>query len=93
MLNYQIVEDLYRLVLKHMMHDPCGSLNPKNSCMRKKGYCKFKYLKKFAEQTSKDNDSYPIYRRLNTGETVKIRKHYLDNSWVVPYNLYLLGKF
>lgn len=68
--------DLHRLVLKHMMHGPCGNLNPTNSCMRKKGYCKFKYPKRFADETSKGNDSYPIYRRRNTGEVVKIRKHF-----------------
>ncbi|XP_004252145.2 uncharacterized protein [Solanum lycopersicum] len=27
------------------------------------------------------------------GEIVKVRQQYLDNSWVVPYNPYLLGKF
>lgn len=37
---------LRSLVLKHMMHGPSGHLNPTNSCMRKKGYCKFKYPKK-----------------------------------------------
>ncbi|XP_019231846.1 PREDICTED: uncharacterized protein LOC109212634 [Nicotiana attenuata] len=34
-----------------------------------------------------------VYRRRNTGEVVKVREQYLDNSWVVPYNPYLLGKF
>ncbi|XP_019235643.1 PREDICTED: uncharacterized protein LOC109215972 [Nicotiana attenuata] len=85
--------DLYSLVLKHMMHGPCGNLNPTNSCMKKKGYCKFKYPKKFAEQTSKGIESYPIYRRRNTGVVVKIRERHLDNSWVVPYNPFLLEKF
>ncbi|KAG5620797.1 hypothetical protein H5410_006015 [Solanum commersonii] len=28
-----------------MMHGPCGKLNPTNSCMKKKGYCKNKYPK------------------------------------------------
>nr|XP_016466763.1 PREDICTED: uncharacterized protein LOC107789465 [Nicotiana tabacum] len=85
--------DLYSLVLKHMMHGPCGNLNPTNSCMKKKGYCKFKYPKSFADRTSKGVESYPIYRRRNTGLVVKIREQYLDNSWVVPYNPFLLGKF
>ncbi|XP_075101221.1 uncharacterized protein LOC142176782 [Nicotiana tabacum] len=85
--------DLYSLVLKHMMHGPCGNLNPTNSCMKKKGYCKFKYPKSFADRTSKGVESYPIYRRCNTGLVVKIREQYLDNSWVVPYNPFLLGKF
>nr|XP_016459642.1 PREDICTED: uncharacterized protein LOC107783178 [Nicotiana tabacum] len=91
--NEKAESDLYSLVLKHMMHGPCGNLNPTNSCMKKKGYCKFKYPKNFAEQTSKGIESYPIYRRRNTGMVVKIRERHLDNSWVVPYNPFLLGKF
>ncbi|XP_019238028.1 PREDICTED: uncharacterized protein LOC109218148 isoform X1 [Nicotiana attenuata] len=85
--------DLHKLVIKHMMHGPCGSLDPTNSCMKKKGYCTFKYPKMFADQTIKGNDSYPVYKRQNTGEVVKVRERYLDNSWVVPYNPDLLGKF
>ncbi|XP_027768140.1 uncharacterized protein LOC107002396 isoform X1 [Solanum pennellii] len=84
---------LYSLVTQHMMHGPCGNLNPTNSCMKKKGCCKNKYPKEFAEQTTKGKNSYPIYRRRNTGKVVKIRGHFLDNLWVVPYNPYLLCKF
>lgn len=28
---------LRRIVLKHMMHGPCGRMNPQCSCMQKKG--------------------------------------------------------
>ncbi|XP_075106762.1 uncharacterized protein LOC142179786 [Nicotiana tabacum] len=45
--------DLYSVVLKHMMHGSCGNLNPTISCMKKKGYYKFKYPKSFADWTSK----------------------------------------
>ncbi|XP_019236379.1 PREDICTED: uncharacterized protein LOC109216658 [Nicotiana attenuata] len=72
---------LRSLVLKHMMHGPCGNLNPTNSRMKKNGLCKFNYPKNFAEHTSKGSDSYPIYKRRNTGEVVKVREQYLDNSW------------
>ncbi|XP_075099375.1 uncharacterized protein LOC107802678 [Nicotiana tabacum] len=86
-------ETLYKLILQHMMHGPCGKLNPTNSCMQqKKGGCKFKYPRSFADQTSKGKNSYPIYRRRNTG-LVKVKDHYFDNTWVVPYNPFLLGKF
>ncbi|XP_075083234.1 uncharacterized protein LOC142166986 [Nicotiana tabacum] len=64
--------DLHSLVLKHMMHDPCGNLNPTNSCIKKKGYCKFKYPKGFADQTSKGIESYPIYRRRNTRSSANV---------------------
>ncbi|XP_019255086.1 PREDICTED: uncharacterized protein LOC109233667 [Nicotiana attenuata] len=86
-------ETLYKLVLQHMMHGPCGKLNPTNSCMQKKnGCCKFNYPRSFADQTSKGKNSYPIYRRRNTG-LVKVKDHYFDNLWVVPYNPFLLEKF
>ncbi|XP_019230428.1 PREDICTED: uncharacterized protein LOC109211349 isoform X1 [Nicotiana attenuata] len=84
---------LYSRVLQHMMHGLCGDLNPTNSCMGKKGLCKFNYPKDFVEQTSKGKNSYPIYKRRNTEKLVHIREQYLDNSWVVPYNPYLLCKF
>uniref|UniRef100_A0A3Q7EEE5 Uncharacterized protein n=1 Tax=Solanum lycopersicum TaxID=4081 RepID=A0A3Q7EEE5_SOLLC len=38
------------------------------------------------EQTSNGKNSYPLYKRRNTGKTVYMRKHHMDNSWVVPYN-------
>ncbi|XP_059308268.1 uncharacterized protein LOC132059626 isoform X1 [Lycium ferocissimum] len=85
--------DLYQRVLKHMMHGPCGDLDSTNSCMKKKGYCKFSYPKQFADQTLKGKDACSIYKRRNTGKMVKIREKPLDNSWVVPYNPFLLGKF
>ncbi|XP_019233403.1 PREDICTED: uncharacterized protein LOC109214007 [Nicotiana attenuata] len=84
--------DLYSLVIKHMVHGPCGKLNPTNICM-KNNNCKFKYPKDFAEQTSKGKNSYPIYKRRRTGEAVKVRGEFLDNSWVVPYNPFLLCKY
>ncbi|XP_049345373.1 uncharacterized protein LOC125809839 [Solanum verrucosum] len=85
--------DLYSFVIKHMMHGPCGKLNPTNSCMKQKGKCKFKYPKDFVERTSKGKNSYPIYKRRKTKECVKKKGIFLDNSWVVPYNPFLLCKY
>lgn len=76
-----------------MMQDPCRSLNPNNSCMETKRLCKFKYPKNYANEISKGENSYPLYRRRDTGKFVKVRTQYLDNSWAVPYNPYLLAKF
>lgn len=69
-----------------MIHGPCGELNPTCPCMKKKGYCKFKYPKEFFDQICKGKNSYSIYRRQNTEKCTKIGQHLLDNSWVVPYN-------
>nr|XP_027126011.1 uncharacterized protein LOC113742372 [Coffea arabica] len=84
---------LYRMVKKHMMHGPCGVLNPSKVCMTKHGCCKNSYPKEFSEQTIQTLDSYPKYRRRNNGVKIKVRKQKLDNTWVVPHNAYLLAKF
>lgn len=44
---------LHNLVIKHMMHGPCGHLNSTNSCMKKKVECKYRYPKSFANETTK----------------------------------------
>ncbi|WVZ49677.1 hypothetical protein U9M48_001014, partial [Paspalum notatum var. saurae] len=84
--------ELNRLVCKHMMHGPCGDLNPKCPCMIDR-QCRFRYPRQFCEATQQGKDSYPIYRRRKDGQIVKIRKHYLDNGWVVPYNPVLLMRY
>ncbi|XP_073120893.1 uncharacterized protein [Henckelia pumila] len=83
---------LFSLVVKHMIHGPCGSLNPSCPCM-KKGSCKFNYPKDFSENTKFGINSYPIYRRRNDNHILTIRGSQLDNRWVIPYNPYLLAKF
>ncbi|KAL5542818.1 hypothetical protein UlMin_010528 [Ulmus minor] len=84
---------LHSTVIKHMMYGPCGDLNPSNICMKNNGKCKSHYPKKYCSQTYLANNSYPKYKRRNDNQTVKVRGHYLDNQWVVPYNPYLLAKF
>ncbi|GJT32310.1 ATP-dependent DNA helicase PIF1-like protein [Tanacetum coccineum] len=84
---------LHRMVVKHMLHGPCGELNPNNVCMKKNGTCKNSYPKAYSDETTQTTDAYPIYRRRNNGVTVKVRKAKLDNRWVIPYNAYLLAKF
>nr|KAJ0185931.1 hypothetical protein LSAT_V11C900473150 [Lactuca sativa] len=84
---------LFRMVVKYMLHGPCGDLNPKNVCMKKKGYCKNFYPKAFCDVTTQNNDAYPAYRRRDNGVKVIVRGAKLDNRWVVPYNPYLLCKF
>ncbi|XP_072088255.1 uncharacterized protein [Arachis hypogaea] len=59
----------------------------------KDGKCSKFYPKRFVDQTSFDEDGYPIYRRRNTGVTVKINDVDIDNRFVVPYNPLLLMKY
>ncbi|XP_012856992.1 PREDICTED: uncharacterized protein LOC105976260 [Erythranthe guttata] len=60
---------LYDLVLKHMMHGPCGELNFKNSCMIE-GKCKYHYPRSYCESTVQGKDGYPIYPRSYCESTV-----------------------
>ncbi|XP_027082697.1 uncharacterized protein [Coffea arabica] len=83
---------LYSLVIKHMMHGPCGQLNKDNVCM-KNGTCRNHYPKDFSEYTIHTEDSYPHYRRRRNGRVVRVRNKTLGNRWVVPYNPYLLALF
>nr|XP_009786690.1 PREDICTED: uncharacterized protein LOC104234759 isoform X2 [Nicotiana sylvestris] len=75
---------LYSLVVHYMMHSLCGHLNPANSCMQN-GYCKFNYPKILLIEHQKE--------KTVIHEAIKIREQFLDNSWMVPYNTFLLGKF
>ncbi|KAL5572066.1 hypothetical protein UlMin_021663 [Ulmus minor] len=84
---------LHSTVVKHMIHGPCGDMNPANVCMKKNGKCKNHYPKAYSPETYIGNNSYPKYKRQNYGQKVKVRGHYLDNRWVIPYNPYLLAKF
>ena len=83
---------LHALVIKHMMHGPCGVLNSKNTCMEN-GSCRYHYPRTFSEKTLQGKDSYPIYRRRDDGCRVRIRGAVLDNRWVVPYSPYLLMRY
>ncbi|XP_021713446.1 uncharacterized protein LOC110681600 [Chenopodium quinoa] len=83
---------LRKIVIRHMMHGPCGLLNPECSCMRKNGKttsCKYGYPKQYSGETTTNDEGYPTYRRRNTGERLKVRGAMLDNRWVIPYNPYL----
>nr|XP_040258798.1 uncharacterized protein LOC109744994 [Aegilops tauschii subsp. strangulata] len=84
--------ELHALVVKHMMHGPCGALNPKNVCMQQ-NECKCRYPRSFNENTAQGKDKYPVYHRRDNGRQAKVRGKMLDNRWVVPYNPYLLRMF
>jgi hypothetical protein len=78
----------YALVAEHMVHGPCGELNPKSPCM-KNGKCFKNYLKPFHDETSLDENEFPIYRHRNNGLNVIKSNIKLDNRWIVSYNLQL----
>nr|GMC95312.1 ATP-dependent DNA helicase pif1-like [Ipomoea batatas] len=82
--NKETEPHLYNLVKKHMIHGPCGSLNPNCPCMLHQQQqvapsCKNKYPRSFNDETTFDENSYPIYRRMDTSAYVVVRGHQLDN--------------
>ena len=88
--------------IQHMVHGPCGSLNPEAQCMQVKNgvpVCSKGYPKPFQQETSIDKYGHVHYRRRNNGRTVPVycaarRQNFdLDNRWIVPYNPALLLKY
>ncbi|XP_071740008.1 uncharacterized protein [Rutidosis leptorrhynchoides] len=55
--------------------------------------CSKHFPKPYCVETTIDEDGYANYRRRKNGETVTKAKTTLDNSFVVPYNRYLLLKY
>ncbi|KAH1069241.1 hypothetical protein GYH30_006728 [Glycine max] len=82
--------ELYTLVQNHMVHGPCGILQPKSPCM-KEGKCSRFYPKMFHPQTVLDSNGYPIYCRRNDGRTIS--RNGVINRYIVPYNEKLLRKY
>ncbi|GAA0184576.1 hypothetical protein LIER_31864 [Lithospermum erythrorhizon] len=64
---------LYSLVVKHMMHGPCGDLNPGNVRMVD-GRCKNHYPKAFSDYTTHGKGTYPICRRRDNKRQAKIQE-------------------
>ncbi|WVZ76660.1 hypothetical protein U9M48_024616 [Paspalum notatum var. saurae] len=85
--------ELYKMVIKHMMHGPCGMLKTECPFTKATGKCKNHYPRPFNMATLQGKDSYPVYRRREDGRKEEVRRHELDNRWVVPYNPFLLRYF
>ncbi|CAN6838741.1 unnamed protein product [Brassica oleracea] len=54
--------EAYNLVTKHMIHGPCGVINPKSPCMEN-NVCTKKYPRPYNGSTSIDKSGYVLYRR------------------------------
>lgn len=93
--NKEQDQELYDIVVKHMVHGSCGAFNHNSPCMIE-GRCSKKFPKQFQSNTSSGDDGYPKYRRLSPeegGKTCTIQNHEIDNRWNVPYNKLLLKIF
>ena len=92
--------DLYNIIVKNMVHGPCGELNRNSPCMKDEK-CTKRYPKPFLNETVTGEDGYPKYRRRSPeqgGFTAKIKirgneEIQVNNQWVVPYNPLLSKMF
>ena len=84
--------DLLELIKKFMVHGPCGQYNSNSPCMQG-GTCTKGFPKPFREHTTVTDDSYARTRRSNTGQTVQVGRHLLDNRWVICHSQYLIWKY
>ena len=85
---------LYKIVKQFMIHGPCGQKHINSPCMDKNvEQCTKKFPKQFIDNTI-ITSGYPLYRRRNNGRTIHYTKNkWANNTFVVPYNPYLLLKF
>jgi hypothetical protein len=83
---------LHAIVIKHMIHGPCGEHNLNSPCMVD-GKCSKKFPKEFQEETVTNSDGYPKYRRRNLGQIMTANGRSINNSWVVPFNPFLSLKY
>ena len=90
---------LYEAVVKHMIHGPCGTMNPQCPSMKTEkcpGKCFRAYPFPHCEDSNADIDGYPQYRRRKNSPVVDRLGKYegiIDSTSVVPYNPYLLQKY
>lgn len=96
--------EITRIVTTVMLHGPCGDINPHSPCMSNardgSPKCTTRYPREFLEETTIQENGYPLYRRRNNGSSHEIphpqnrnQKFTMDNRWVVPYNPYLNRHF
>ena len=90
---------LHDIVMRNMIHGPCGRLNPQCVCM-KDNFCSKNFPKDFISETICADDGYPLYRRRkpceggHTGvKKVRGKNVTVDNRFVVPYSPYLCEKY
>ena len=84
--------ELREIVARCMLHGPCGARNPAAPCMQAEG-CKAHYPKDFRDETCVLADTYPLYRRRDTGGEVIKGNGIMNNRDDVPYCPFLTKKY
>ncbi|GFX51307.1 helitron_like_N domain-containing protein [Trichonephila clavipes] len=65
--DINIDKDLHEVVVKNMIHGPCGTFNPNSPCMID-GKCSKRYPRALISNTITGTDGYPLCRRRSAEE-------------------------
>jgi hypothetical protein len=84
--------ELAAIVKSLLVHGPCGPEFPNAPCMRD-GKCSKGFPKRFCDETTMVDNSYPEYARPDNGVRWGSERFMFDNRWVVPHNPYLTKKY
>jgi hypothetical protein len=92
--------ELFEAVATKILHGPCDA-EKKYACRQDNNkVCSKKFPRQLNDRTKMDDGCFPSYKRRAPGKGGHVvRKHFhgktitVDNSWVVPYNPYLLMKY
>ena len=57
---------LFEIVTSHLIHGPCGLMNPTSVCMEN-NKCSKEFPKEFTEETKVYENGYPAYSRPDNG--------------------------
>ncbi|XP_072088096.1 uncharacterized protein [Arachis hypogaea] len=90
--NKETDANYFEAVEKHMMHGLCGLVKKDSPCMEY-SKCIRHFPKKFFDNTTIDDDGYPVYRHMEDGRTIKKPRTNLDNRYVVSHNRLLLMRY
>ncbi|XP_072398185.1 uncharacterized protein [Diabrotica undecimpunctata] len=95
----EVYPGLYEVVIKNMIHGPCGTLN-QNSPYMVDAKCSKRYPRTLISETITGNNGYPLYRRRSTADNVrstivKLNQQdiEIDNRWIVAYSPILSKTF
>ena len=98
--------ELYKIIVDHHLHNPCGDMNPHAPCMEN-GVCKFGFPFDYQDHTIDTEDGYPLYQRIKPEGDKFIERKFVSlkgvngkkvqydftNKDVSSYNPYLAKKF
>ncbi|KAL5537409.1 hypothetical protein UlMin_045836 [Ulmus minor] len=76
---------LHSTVIKHMMHGPCGDLNPSNICMKNNEKCKIKTVKYLYKYIYKGHDRIAFHINSNNNKKdIDEIQNFQSARWISP---------